>query len=195
MKVSIKRIFDILSSLLLVFLLLPLFLLLAILIIINLGKPVFFTQARVGKSGNIFNIIKFKSMLDSSDSITDFVSDKKRMTKFGKWLRSSSLDEVPQLINILKGEMSFVGPRPWPAKYFNVYSKEQFRRHNAQPGVTGWAQINGRNSISWCDKIKMDLYYIDNQSLALDCKILIRTVPVFIKRGGIEIQEEFTGTN
>lgn len=190
-----KRIFDISFSLLFIILLSPIFIFLAILIIANLGRPIFFTQDRIGKSGNIFKIIKFKSMLNSTSSKSDFISDKKRITAFSRYFRSSSLDEIPQLINILKGEMSFVGPRPWPAKYLDVYSQEQFKRHNALSGITGWAQINGRNSITWCDKIKMDIWYIKNQSFLLDIKILMQTIPVILKKDGIEIQEDFNGRN
>jgi lipopolysaccharide/colanic/teichoic acid biosynthesis glycosyltransferase len=181
----------------------PVFAILAMLIVYNLGKPVLFMQNRIGKNGKIFRVIKFKSMLNLNCSVdfvddgsgTNPVTDQQRITRFGRWLRDSSLDEIPQLINILKGDMSFVGPRPWPAKYFNIYSQEQFRRHDVQPGVTGFAQINGRNSISWCDKINMDIWYIENRSFLLDVKIAIKTIPTIMNKDDIEIQEEFNGKN
>ena len=200
---SAKRIFDIVFSLCLIILLSPVFAILAMLIVYNLGKPVLFMQNRIGKNGKIFRVIKFKSMLNLNCSVdfvddgsgTNPVTDQQRITRFGRWLRDSSLDEIPQLINILKGDMSFVGPRPWPAKYFNIYSQEQFRRHDVQPGVTVFAQINGRNSISWCDKINMDIWYIENRSFLLDVKIAIKTIPTIMNKDDIEIQEEFNGKN
>ena len=200
MNDSAKRIFDIVFSLCLIILLSPVFAVLAILIAYNLGYPVLFMQNRIGKNGKIFKVIKFKSMLNLDCSVNDGsgtnpVTDQQRITKFGRWLRDSSLDEIPQLINILKGDMSFVGPRPWPAKYLNIYSKEQFRRHDVLPGVTGFAQINGRNSISWCDKINMEIWYIENRSFSLDGKIIIKTISTMMNKDGIEIQEEFNGRN
>ncbi len=195
-----KRVFDFLFALLLVILSCPVAIIISIAVRYNLGRPIFFLQDRIGKDGKKFKIIKFKSMLNIANSSTDGtgtnpLSDQHRMTKFGQWLRNNSLDEIPQLINILKGDMSFVGPRPWPAKYLNVYSKEQFKRHDVCPRITGFSQINGRNFINWCDKIRMDIWYIENWSLTFDVKILVLTVPALLNKDNIEITEEFRGNN
>ncbi|MDB9329457.1 sugar transferase, partial [Nodularia spumigena CS-591/04] len=152
-----------------------------------------------GLKGRPFTILKFRTMTDQQDIDGNLLPDAVRLTPFGRWLRSTSLDELPELINVMKGEMSFVGPRPLLMKYINLYTPEQMRRHNMKPGITGWAQINGRNAIEWEDKFKLDLWYIDNWSLILDLKILFMTVEKVLKRQGISqsnhaTMREFTGT-
>ena len=180
----IKRIFDIVVSLIALILLLPVFLILIYLIKKNLGSPVLFRQIRPGKDGKPFEMIKFRSMRDASDKDGNPLPDEERLTPFGKALRSTSLDELPELWNVLIGEMSLVGPRPLLMEYLPHYSKEQYRRHNMRPGVTGWAQVNGRNAISWTEKFKLDTWYVDNYSFWLDIKILFLTVKkVLIKEG------------
>jgi lipopolysaccharide/colanic/teichoic acid biosynthesis glycosyltransferase len=174
--------------------------LLSVVIIIFLGKPVFFLQPRIGFNGKEFKIIKFRSMKNIRDAQGNMLADEFRLTKFGKFLRNSSLDEIPCLINVFLGQMTLVGPRPFISKYKNVYSQEQFRRHDVTPGITGWAQVNGRNAISWEEKFRLDLEYVDQQSFWLDCKILWMTFLNVIKRKDISADghatmEEFKGTN
>ncbi|MFL1536040.1 sugar transferase [Paraclostridium bifermentans] len=163
----------------------PILIITAILIRIKLGSPIFFTQDRVGKDGKVFKIVKFRTMLEAYDKSGEPLSDKERVTSFGNFLRSTSLDELPELINVLKGDMSLVGPRPLLVEYIDLYSKEQFRRHEVRPGMTGWAQVNGRNNLNWDDKFKMDVEYIDNVNLLLDIKILFLTIFKVLKRDGI----------
>ncbi len=163
-----------------------------------MGLPIIFTQERPGKDGEIFNIIKFRTMRDDKDEDGNFLPDEERMTKFGTWLRNSSLDEVPELINVLKGEMSIVGPRPLLIEYLPLYSKYQSRRHEIRPGITGWAQINGRNSLSWNEKFNFDVWYVDNHSILLDIKIIFKTVLKVLDKSGIDDdigvgQERFKG--
>lgn len=196
----VKRAIDIVCSGLGLIVLSPILIIVAILVRINLGSPIFFTQDRVGKDGKIFKMIKFRTMLDAVDKYGNKLPDEKRFTKFGDKLRSTSIDELPELVNILIGDMSLVGPRPLLVKYIPLYSKEQFRRHEVKPGLTGWAQINGRNSISWSEKFKLDVWYVDNKSIYLDFKILIKTVMKVIKRSDInqneqEAMEAFNGFN
>ena len=180
----IKRTFDILVSCLGLILLSPLLLVLALLVRINLGSPVFFCQERPGLHGKIFRLYKFRSMRDAVDKNGNELPDEERLSTFGKLLRASSLDELPELFNVLKGEMSLVGPRPLLVKYLPLYSPEQSRRHNVLPGITGWAQINGRNAISWDEKFRLDVWYVDHWSPLLDLKILFLTVKkVFIHEG------------
>lgn len=180
----IKRTFDILVSCLGLILLSPLLLVLALLVRINLGSPVFFCQERPGLHGKIFRLYKFRSMRDAVDKNGNELPDEERLSTFGKLLRASSLDELPELFNVLKGEMSLVGPRPLLVKYLPLYSPEQSRRHNVLPGITGWAQINGRNAISWEEKFRLDVWYVDHWSPLLDLKILFLTVKkVFIHEG------------
>lgn len=181
----IKRAIDILGSSLGGLLISPILIIIAILIRIKLGSPIFFTQDRVGKDGKVFKIIKFRTMLEARDKFGEPLSDKKRVTSFGNFLRSTSLDELPELINVLKGDMSLVGPRPLLVEYIDLYSKEQFRRHEVRPGMTGWAQVNGRNNLNWDEKFKMDAEYVDNQNLLLDIKILFLTIFKVLKRDGI----------
>ncbi|WP_280524770.1 sugar transferase [Vitreoscilla massiliensis] len=194
-----KRIVDILCSLIAIILLFPIFFLVAYLIRKNLGSPVIFSQVRPGKDGKPFKMYKFRSMRDATDAQGQPLPDSERMTPFGQKLRSSSLDELPELWNVLKGDMSLVGPRPLLMEYLPLYNQEQYRRHDMRPGITGWAQINGRNAISWEEKFKLDVWYVDNQSLLLDLKILFLTIKkVFVKEGisatGEVTMSKFTGS-
>lgn len=185
MQKFIKRAIDILGSFLGGLLISPILIIIAILIIIKLGSPIFFTQDRVGKDGKVFKIVKFRTMLEAYDKFGEPLSDKERVTSFGNFLRSTSLDELPELINVLKGDMSLVGPRPLLVEYIDLYSKEQFRRHEVRPGMTGLAQVNGRNNLNWDEKFKMDVEYVDNVNLLLDIKILFLTIFKVLKRDGI----------
>ncbi|MCB0476405.1 MAG: sugar transferase, partial [Flavobacteriaceae bacterium] len=171
-KNYLKRLFDLLLSLCLIIVLSPLILLVAFLLFIqNKGNPFFF-QDRPGKDQQKIRIVKFKSMTDARDQTGQLLPDRERITKLGKFIRKASLDELPQLFNVLTGDMSLIGPRPLLFKYLPLYSKEQLRRHAVRPGITGWAQVNGRNSISWTKKFELDVYYVDHLTLALDMKIL-----------------------
>lgn len=195
----IKRLFDFTSSLLGLFILSPLIAIISISIRKNLGSPVLFRQVRPGKNGEPFEMVKFRTMRDASDTDGNLLPDSERMTTFGNFLRSTSLDELPELWNVLKGDMSLVGPRPLLMEYLPLYSKEQYRRHEVRPGVTGWAQVNGRNAISWEEKFALDVWYVENQSLWLDIKILWLTVKKVLVRDGISAEGEvtmskFTGT-
>ena len=195
-----KRIIDIICSLIGLIILSPIFLIVSILVYIKLGSPIFFTQERVGKDGKIFKMIKFRTMLDSTNKFGELLNDEERLTPFGKKLRTTSLDELTELINVLKGEMSLVGPRPLLVEYIPLYSKHQFRRHEVNPGITGWAQVNGRNSIDWKTKFNLDVEYVDKFNLIMDIKILFLTVLKVIKRDGISQEgnatmEKFTGNN
>lgn len=185
MQKFIKRAIDILGSFLGGLLISPILIIIAILIRIKLGSPIFFTQDRVGKDGKVFKIVKFRTMSEAYDKFGEPLSDKERVTSFGNFLRSTSLDELPELINVLKGDMSLVGPRPLLVEYIGLYSKEQFRRHEVRPGMTGWAQVNGRNNLNWDEKFKMDVEYVDNVNLLLDIKILFLTIFKVLKRDGI----------
>lgn len=194
-----KRFLDFIFSfsLLLVFLL-PL-LVLVLLIRYNLGSPFFFRQTRPGLHGRPFEMVKFRTMTDERDADGNLLPDAERLTKFGKFLRSTSLDELPELWNVLKGDMSLVGPRPLLMEYLPLYTKEQARRHEVRPGITGWAQVNGRNAISWEEKFALDVWYVENQSLWLDIKILWLTVKKVLVREGISAAgeatvEKFTGS-
>ena len=180
-----KRPFDFTIALIIFVILLPLFILIAIVIFFKLGSPILFTQNRPGLHGNVFKIIKFRTMIDCKDMQGNLLPDDERMTRFGAFLRSTSLDELPGLFNVLKGDMSFVGPRPLLVEYLYLYSVEQARRHNVRPGITGWAQVNGRNAINWEQKFKLDVWYVDNQSLWLDIKILLLTVKKVFARENI----------
>ena len=196
----IKHGFDLLFALIFLFILLPVILLVALLLSFQNGGSPWFMQIRPGKNGNLFTIYKFKTMRDIPQNNGQLQSDHDRMTPIGKIVRKLSLDELPQLINILKGEMSFVGPRPLLPEYLPLYSKEQSLRHNVRPGITGWAQINGRNSISWQEKFKFDVYYVDHQSFFLDLKILFLTLrKVFLSQdinaGEQLTMEAFNGKN
>ena len=188
----VKRLLDITISLIALIFLLPLMLLIYLLVIITLGSPAFFLQERVGKDNKIFKMIKFRTMKNSTDKNGNLLSDNERVTKFGSFLRSFSLDELPELINILKGDMSLVGPRALLVQYLGLYNDEQIRRHEVLPGLTGWAQINGRNSITWSEKFKLDVWYVDNWSLWLDIKIFFLTFWKVLKREGINQSESVT---
>ena len=187
-----KRLLDILACLIAFLLLGPLLLVVACLIRRRLGSPVFFRQVRPGRDGKPFEMVKFRTMLDTFDTAGNPLPDAQRMTPFGRLLRSTSLDELPELWNVLKGDMSLVGPRPLLMEYLPLYSPEQYRRHEVRPGVTGWAQITGRNALSWADKFKLDVWYVDNQSFWLDCKILFLTVKKVLVRDGISADGEVT---
>lgn len=195
-----KRIVDILGSIFGLVVLAPVFVITSILVYFKLGRPIFFVQERVGKDNKVFKMIKFRSMKDIKNKFGEDLPDEERLTTFGQKLRSLSIDELPELVNVLKGDMSLVGPRPLLVEYLELYSDEQIRRHEMKPGITGLAQVNGRNSISWNEKFKLDVKYIDNYSLILDIKILFMTVFKVIKKDGISQEgkvtvENFTGKN
>lgn len=188
----IKRLFDVVVSLCGLMLLAPLVAIVAWLVRRNLGSPVFFRQVRPGLNGKPFEMVKFRTMLDAVDGSGNPLPDSDRMTPFGRFLRSSSLDELPELWNVLKGDMSLVGPRPLLLEYLPLYTAEQHRRHEVRPGVTGWAQVNGRNALKWDEKFELDLWYVENRSLWLDLKILILTVKKVLVRDGISADGEAT---
>lgn len=196
MKVNLydllKRSLDIFLSLLGLMIAAPILLIVAFLVRINLGSPVLFRQQRPGKNGHIFELLKFRSMLDIDES-KNLVTNEQRITRFGRFLRASSLDEIPSLVNILRGEMSLVGPRPLRVEYLKLYNSEQMRRHEVRPGLTGLAQINGRNALRWEDRFKLDVEYVDNRSFKLDIKILLKTVTKVLSRDGIS-SEGYVGS-
>ena len=197
----LKRTFDLLASLVALILLSPLLVvLIGCLYVANKGDGVFFTQQRPGKNKKIFTVIKFKTMSDHLDRNGNLLPDAKRITKIGRFVRSTSMDELPQLINVLKGEMSLIGPRPLLVQYLPLYSSQQARRHEVRPGITGWAQVNGRNTISWQQKFEYDVWYVDHLSGALDLKILLLTIKKVFIREGIRsdtsaTMEAFKGNN
>lgn len=188
----IKRIFDIVASVFGLLLLAPVIAIVAWKIRLKLGSPVLFRQVRPGLNGQSFEMIKFRTMRDAIDATGNPLPDSERMTPLGSFLRSTSLDELPELWNVFKGDMSLVGPRPLLMEYLPLYSPEQYRRHEVRPGVTGWAQINGRNALSWDDKFKLDIWYVDNRSFLLDIKIILITVKKVIVRDGISADGEAT---
>ena len=187
-----KRWFDIVATLLALPLLLPVAILTSALVAWRLGRPVLFAQERPGLHGKAFRMFKFRSMTDARDAEGALLPDAERLTAFGRRLRSSSLDELPELINVLRGEMSLVGPRPLLMEYLPLYSPEQARRHEVKPGITGWAQINGRNAISWDEKFALDVWYVQNRSLWLDLKIIFLTLWRVLHRDGISAAGEAT---
>jgi sugar transferase EpsL len=187
-----KRFVDFMLSLLGLLALAPLILLLMLLVRIRLGVPVFFTQTRPGQDGKPFRMVKFRTMTDARDGYGNLLPDAERLTQFGMFMRASSLDELPELWNVLKGEMSLVGPRPLLMEYLPLYSPDQARRHEVRPGITGWAQVNGRNAISWEEKFEYDVWYVDHQSFALDMKILFMTLAGLFQRTGISHGEHAT---
>ncbi len=196
----VKRTIDIVCSGLGLIVLSPILLITAVLIRIKLGSPIFFTQDRLGKDGKVFKMIKFRTMLDAVDKWGEPLPDEERMTSFGQLLRSTSIDELPELINVFKGDMSLVGPRPLLVEYKELYSPEQFRRHEVRPGITGWAQVNGRNTLGWSERFKLDVEYVDNYNIFMDIKILFMTVLKVVKRDGISQEghvtmEKFKGNN
>ncbi len=195
-----KRVIDFLASFIGFIILLPLFIVITVfLFFANDGKPFFF-QRRPGKKGKVFSIIKFKTMNDKKDAEGKLLPDEVRLTSVGKFVRKTSLDEIPQLLNVIKGDMSLIGPRPLLTDYLHLYNEFQSRRHEVKPGITGWAQVNGRNAISWDKKFEYDVWYVDNISFVLDLKILLKTIQKVIKSEGINAQdgnstEPFNGYN
>lgn len=188
----VKRVFDLVLALLLIVLLAPAMLLVAILVKQKLGSPVLFRQVRPGKSGVPFEMVKFRTMTDARDAQGNLIPDAERLPPFGQMLRSTSLDELPELWNVLKGEMSFVGPRPLLMQYLPLYSLEQRRRHDVKPGITGWAQVEGRNALSWDEKFAADLWYVDHRNMWLDLQILWRTIGTVLRRTDVSAQGEAT---
>jgi lipopolysaccharide/colanic/teichoic acid biosynthesis glycosyltransferase len=199
-KFFFKRVIDFLIALIGLILLSPVFIIVTVLLYFaNQGKP-FFLQARPGLNEKIFNIIKFKTMNDKKDGQGNYLHDSERLTRVGSFIRQTSLDELPQLINVLKGDMAIIGPRPLLPHYLSLYNESQKRRHNIRPGITGWAQVNGRNAISWTMKFELDIWYIENVSFATDCKVMFLTLKKVIKKEGINqadqaTVEAFTGNN
>lgn len=194
----IKRILDIISSLLAILILSPLLAVTAVLVKTKLGSPVLFKQERPGKDEKIFTLMKFRTMTDERDENGELLPDEFRLTKFGQFLRSTSIDELPELFNILKGDMSVIGPRPLLVRYLPRYNEHQHRRHEVRPGLSGWAQVNGRNTVSWEDKFNMDVEYVENYSMFMDIKILFMTIVNVLKHDGISSEtsatmEEFMG--
>ena len=189
---KIKRFFDLFLVFLSFPLITPIYLLVMLLVLINFNFPILFKQPRGGLNGKIFNIFKFRTMTSECDKNGILLSDELRLTKFGQFLRSTSLDELPSLWNVLNGDMSLVGPRPFIAQYLPLYSTKQVRRHEVKPGMTGWAQVNGRNVISWDEKFDLDVWYVDNQSIWLDIKILYLTIKKVIVRDGISAKGDAT---
>ena len=196
----VKRLLDLVLSAVALLLLSPVILVVAILVRCNLGAPVIFCQERPGKDEEIFKLYKFRSMTDACDAYGELLPDELRLTRFGRFLRSTSLDELPELWNIFKGDMSIVGPRPLLVKYLPLYNEEQRHRHDVTPGLTGWAQVHGRNLCSWEEKFDYDIWYVDHVSFILDLQIIFLTVKSVLKREGIssetsETMEDFTGTS
>ena len=192
-KRYIKRIFDFILSLIGFIVISPMFIILWIwLTIVNKGAGALFFQERPGKDERIFKVIKFKTMTDERDASGNLLPDAQRLTKVGRFVRSTSLDEIPQLLNVIKGDMSLIGPRPLLVQYLPLYNDTQRRRHEVRPGITGWAQVNGRNAISWTQKFEYDVWYVDNISLSLDIKILVRTIKKVFKREGISSETSST---
>lgn len=187
-----KRLIDLILSLIGLLIISPLFLLITLLLTIaNAGRP-FFTQTRPGKNARLFKVIKFKTMNDKRDKASNLLPDAERLTPVGEFIRKTSLDEIPQLINVLKGDMSLIGPRPLLVEYLPLYNKEQARRHEVRPGITGWAQVNGRNAISWEQKFEYDVWNVDNVSFLLDMKIMLLTLKKVLKREGINQEGQAT---
>ncbi len=187
-----KRFFDLVLTIPGFLLILPLLLILALLVRVFHGSPIFFSQVRPGENGRPFRMLKFRTMTNARDAAGTLLPDNERLTSFGRFLRSTSLDEFPALLNVLKGEMSLVGPRPLLMEYLPLYSPEQHRRHEVKPGMTGWAQVNGRNAISWEEKFRLDVWYVDNWSLWLDIRILAMTMLHVLLRKGINHNETET---
>lgn len=188
----VKRVFDIALAFILIVLFLPFYLFVSILIYVKMGRPILFRQERPGYKEEIFDIYKFRTMTNEKDKFGILLPDEKRVIGIGEFIRSTSLDELPQLFNVLKGEMSFVGPRPLLIEYLPLYNAEQKKRHNVLPGITGWAQVNGRNAISWEQKFEYDVWYVNNQSFVLDMKILWMTFLRVLKRSDIGSDKVFS---
>ncbi|NOZ97709.1 MAG: sugar transferase [Gammaproteobacteria bacterium] len=190
-----KRLVDVLISLIALIILSPIFLIVAYKVRKNLGSPIFFYQERPGKNGKLFKMIKFRSMKDAFDGDGNPLPDEKRITPFGQKLRSTTLDEMPQLFNVLKGDMSIVGPRPQLAEFLDHYTPEQMRRHEVKPGMTGLAQVNGRNNLDWEDKFKLDIEYVETHNVFLDFKIMFKTVKVMLTKEGINAPDQAVGAS
>lgn len=180
-----KRLLDIMLSLIAIIISSPIFIIVGILVLIFLGRPAIFRQKRPGKNEKVFTLYKFRTMTDKKDKDGNLLPDDIRLTKFGKFLRKTSLDEIPEFINILKGDMSFIGPRPLLVEYLDYYTEEEHHRHDVRPGLTGWAQVNGRNLLSWDDRFKKDVEYVNNLSLKMDIKVVFKTIKVVLAREGI----------
>ena len=193
LSLAIKVIGDRSMALLLLILFSPILVVVAILVRLRMGSPVVFTQARPGKNSRVFTVYKFRTMTDDCDAQGNLLSDEERLIPLGQFFRNASLDELPQLLNVLLGDMSFVGPRPLLVRYLERYNSEQARRHDVLPGITGWAQVNGRNALTWDEKFRLDLWYVDNWSLWLDFKILLLTVKKVFKREGISQSDNVVG--
>lgn len=189
-KKYIKRLLDIILSLIGIIILSPLLIILYILVLIFMGFPAIFKQARPGKNEKIFNLYKFRTMTNKKDKNGKLLPDDKRLTKFGRFLRKTSLDELPELFNILFGQMSFIGPRPLLVEYLDYYTEEEHHRHDVTPGLTGWAQVNGRNNLSWEEKFACDLEYVNNLSFLMDIKVMFKTIEVVLKRNDIKMGNE-----
>jgi lipopolysaccharide/colanic/teichoic acid biosynthesis glycosyltransferase len=185
MRDFFKRLLDLIASVLVLVLLLPFLVLIAVGVWCRLGWPVLFQQIRPGRDGQLFTMYKFRTMLDARDSTGNFLPDGERLPPFGRWLRSTSLDELPELWNVLRGEMSLVGPRPLLKQYLTLYNDRQRRRHEVSPGITGWAQVNGRNTVDWQTRLEMDVWYVENRTFWLDLKILCLTFTQVLRRDGI----------
>jgi len=185
---AIKRVVDIAGASVGIILVAPVLLVVSLLVLLTMGRPVLFRQQRPGLRGKPFTLYKFRTMRDARSASGELLPDDLRLTTFGKWLRSTSLDELPELFNVLKGEMSLVGPRPLLMEYLPRYSPEQARRHEVKPGITGWAQVNGRNALTWEEKFRMDVWYVDHWNLWLDMKILLLTIWKVLKREGISAE-------
>ena len=194
-RLFFKRAIDIFLSLIFILLFWWLYFIVAILVRVKLGSPILFKQDRPGLNNKIFQMYKFRTMTDKKDKDGNLLPDSERLTKFGKFLRSTSLDEIPELWNVLKGEMSLVGPRPLLVSYLSKYNKYEKRRHEVRPGITGWAQINGRNNTTWADRFKNDIYYVENLSFMLDIKIIIQTFLKVVRRKDINQSENVTMEN
>lgn len=200
MYIYIKSFFDFIFSLLIILILSPLFIIISLVLFLNTKSSPYFMQKRAGFNGHPFYVIKFKTMSDEIDEEGNLLPDSQRITKIGSFVRNSSLDELPQIFNILKGDMSLVGPRPFLYEYMDIYTEDELRRHHVKPGITGWAQINGRNSLTWKEKFKLDLYYVDNVSFYLDLKILAMTLLKIIKKSDVNqafdiTMEKYNGKN
>jgi sugar transferase EpsL len=196
---AIKRAFDLIVTIPVLMIISPFLVITFLLVKMSLRSPVLFRQQRPGRGGKPFNLYKFRTMTDTRDTKGNLLPDAARLTAFGRFLRSTSLDELPELLNVLKGDMSLVGPRPLLMRYLDRYTPEQARRHEVKPGITGWAQVNGRNALTWEEKFKLDVWYVDNQSLWLDFKIIGLTIWKILKREGINqpgqaTMEEFMGS-
>lgn len=191
---ALKRLFDLVIASFALLLLFPVLLLVAWLVHRRLGSPVLFRQVRPGLHGKPFEMVKFRTMRDAVDTEGNALPDAERLTPFGRFLRSASLDELPELWNVIKGDMSLVGPRPLLMEYLPLYSKEQARRHEVRPGITGWAQVNGRNAVSWPEKFALDIWYVDNRSLLLDIRILLLTIKKVFVREGISAEGQATAS-